>query len=104
MIFSAFIAAYIGFAALSLSKNRHYQQVWPQAKLAAGSARIWQILGWLCLVISGSLFIYLSGIGIGLVQMLGFFTLAALLVVIKLSYFPNYLLGIGLINFFKISQ
>jgi len=94
----SFLLAYFGFAALSLSKNRHFQQVWPGQKLLDTTAKILPTLGWTLLVLS-SLFIFQGPkVSIAITEFLGILTICALLLILQFAYFPQSVAGIALIN------
>lgn len=90
----SFLFSYFGFAALSLAKNRHYQQVWPDRKLLDTTANILPTLGWTLLAL-GSLSIFQTPkISIAITEWLGILTIAALLLILQFSYFPRSVAGV----------
>ncbi|HMU67815.1 MAG TPA: DUF3325 domain-containing protein [Cellvibrionaceae bacterium] len=94
----SFFIAYFGFALLSLAKNRHFQQVWPHKKLTITLERELRISGWLLLLISTTHLIQAPKISIGLTDVIGIWTFAALIVVLQLTYLPRSVAGIGIIT------
>ena len=94
----SFLFAYFGFAALSLSKNRHYQQVWPHKKLVDSTEKILTTLGWILLAFS-SLYIFQSAkVSIAITEFLGILTIAALVLILQFSYFPHTVAGVALVD------
>ncbi|MET0356065.1 MAG: DUF3325 domain-containing protein [Cellvibrio sp.] len=94
----SFLFSYFGFAALSLAKNRHYQQVWPDQKLLDTTAKILPTLGWTLLAL-GSVYIFqTSKISIAITEWLGMLSVAALLLILQFSYYPQSVAGIVWIN------
>jgi uncharacterized membrane protein SirB2 len=97
----SFLLAYFGFAAISLSKNRHFQQVWPDQKLLDTTAKILPTLGWTMLALS-SLFIFQAPkISIAITEWLGILTVSALLLILQFAYFPTGVAGIFLYQYFQ---
>ena len=97
----SFLLTYFGFAALSLSKNRHFQQVWPDQQLLETTAKILPTLGWTLLAL-GSLFIFQEPkISIAITEWFGILTISAFLLIIQFAYFPRSVAGILWINFAK---
>ena len=94
----SFLFAYFGFAALSLTKSRHYQQVWPQQSPSANAVRQLRIVGWLFLTIATVYLVYVRGIGLGLTDLFAVLSLAALLLILQFSYAPRSVAGVGLVN------
>ncbi len=88
MLFS-FFCAYFGFAALSLSKNRHYQQVWPERKLSDDSAQILTSFGWVLLVFSSFPVFFAEKFSIAFTQYFGVLSIAAFFLIVQFAYFPR---------------
>lgn len=85
----SFAWAYLGFTALSLAKNRHYQQVWPGKKLSASAESILSTLGWVLLAFSSYPIFYAEKISVAWVDWFGVLSVAALLLVLQFSYLPR---------------
>ena len=92
MLFS-FVCSYLGFTALSLTKNRHYQQVWPGRILSASVESILSTLGWVLLAFSSLHIFYAEKISIAVVDWFGILSLAALLLVLQFAYLPRTVSG-----------
>lgn len=88
MLFS-FFTAYFGFAALSLSKNRHYQQVWPERKLSDASAQILTSFGWVLLVFSSFPVFFAEKFSIAFTQYFGVLSLASFFLIVQFAYLPR---------------
>ena len=94
----SFLLAYFGFAALSLSKTRHFQQVWPDQKIKDTTAKILPTLGW-TLLASSSLFIFQGPkVSIAIAEWLGTLTISAMLLILQFSYLPQSVAGVVWIN------
>ena len=90
----SFVFAYFGFTALSLGKNRHFQQVWPDKKLLDTTAKILPTLGWALLVLS-SLFIFQGPkISIAITEWLGILSIASLVLILQFAYLPQSVAGV----------
>ena len=94
----SFLLAYFGFTALSLSKNRHFQQVWPDKKLLDTTAKILPTFGWTLLALSSLLIFQGSKVSIAITEWLGILTLSALLLILQFAYLPKSVAGILLIS------
>lgn len=89
MILLSFIAAYIGFAFLSMAMKRHFRQFWPKGNFNKNKVITFQLIGIALLLVSCLLCIKAEALGIGLVSWFGVLTFAALLQSMLLSYSPK---------------
>ncbi|MEN3159389.1 DUF3325 domain-containing protein [Alkalimonas sp. NCh-2] len=87
-----FLLAVIGFTGLALSLDRHYRQVWQSLPSKQQRWR-WRLCGWFCLLLSLVVSLNRSNWDHGLVFWFALLTLAALSVVLILSYRPTLLRG-----------
>lgn len=87
------LLAFCGFAVLSLSMEKHYEQVFAQAP-AGQRLRILRYCGWLLLAVAAWPAIQHAGGSIGLAIWAGELTLAAVAVMLTLSYIPRQLLWV----------
>ncbi|HEY6528666.1 MAG TPA: DUF3325 domain-containing protein [Cellvibrionaceae bacterium] len=94
----SFIVSYLGFALLSLSKERHFQQVWPGRKLTPILIRELKVCGWLLLGTSLSHLIQAPKISIGITHLFGIWTFAALLIVMQLTYGASSIVGVRIFS------
>lgn len=94
----AFIASYLGFAALALKKNRHLHQLWPGLELPATLGRALTACGWSLLAAAAIYLVWKSGIGNGLVEYFAVLTAAGLTLALQFSYAPHSVAGLGIIN------
>ncbi|MDF1747856.1 MAG: DUF3325 domain-containing protein [Alphaproteobacteria bacterium] len=85
----AFILAIIGFASLALSMHRHHRDLFGHPP-----SRVWSVaftlIGWCLLPLSFWACIIASGWAIGPVVWIGFLTLAALIIILALTFGPGY--------------
>ncbi|HWV15006.1 MAG TPA: DUF3325 domain-containing protein [Cellvibrio sp.] len=100
----SFLLAYFAFTLLSLTKNRHYQQLWPGGQLSESTEYILQTLGWVGLSGSSVYLLYQKGIGIGLTEWCGVLSAAALLLVLQFSYAPRTVAAIALLEWGRSSS
>ena len=89
MMLLATALCYAGMAGLSLAMPRHYSQV-STAKLSASRARQLRIASTLLLIVSLWPAISMWGVVVGIVVWLGLLSVAALLWVGLLAYWPRF--------------
>lgn len=97
MLVTTFLA-YVGFAALALTKNRHLQQIWPGRELHDNTRTKLDAFGWILLSWAGIYLIYHSGFGNGLVEYFAALTVAELILIVQFSYWPRSVLAIAIIE------
>lgn len=85
------LLAFCGFAALSLSMERHYEQVFEQAPLRARMFAL-RAGGWLLLAVAALPAIGHAGTSLGLAIWAGELTVGAIAVMLVLSYAPRRLI------------
>lgn len=91
---TAFCLAYAGFAALSLGMDRHYEDVFDRA-LPRRRRLALRSLGWLGLALSLWASAGAWGWGYGTVEWIGILSLAGLLLIWFLTFWPRAALGAG---------
>lgn len=89
MMLLAIALCYAGMAGLSLAMPRHYSQV-STAKLSASRARLLRIASTMLLIVSLWPAITMWGVVVGIVVWLGLLSVAALLWVGLLAYWPRF--------------
>ena len=89
MMLLATALCYAGMAGLSLAMSRHYSQV-STAKLSASRARLLRIASTMLLIVSLWPAITMWGVVVGIVVWLGLLSVAALLWVGLLAYWPRF--------------
>lgn len=94
----SFIISYLGFALLSLSKDRHFQQVWPGKQLTPILSREFKFCGWLLLITSLSHLFQTQKISIGITNLFGIWTFSALLISMQLTYRASSIAGVGIFS------
>ncbi len=99
MALASFVLLFIGLEALCLGMDRHARQL-AGSPLPGPLARCARVLGCVALPGSAMLEIAQRGLSIGLTAWFGLLTLAALLLVLALSYYPA-CLGGKLINILR---
>lgn len=90
----AYALAYAGMASLSLGMEKHYVQA-RGSDLTASRKKLFKATGWSLLILAVLPAIYGWGLTIGIVVWTGFVSLAAISVVLVLSYFPRQLIWLG---------
>ena len=93
----SFVFAYLGFAALSLTKARHYQQVWPQRSASPKALYLLKTIGWFFIAVATVYLIQLKGLGLGLTDLFAVLSLSALTLILQFSYAPRSVAAIGLV-------
>jgi len=93
----SFVFAYFGFAALSLAKARHYQQVWPQRSATPQALYLLKTVGWFFIAVATVYLIQLKGLGLGFTDLFAVLSLAALALILQFSYAPRSVAAIGLV-------
>lgn len=86
----AFFLAIIGFASLALSMHRHHRDLFscPPSRLRSVG---FSLIGWCLLISSFWVCIVSSGWAIGPVLWVGILTIAALIIVLALTFGPGFL-------------
>ncbi|MCB5184066.1 DUF3325 domain-containing protein [Methylobacillus gramineus] len=90
----AYGLAYAGMASFSLGMEKHYVQA-RVSDLTASRKKLFKATGWSFLILAVLPAIYGWGLTIGIVFWTGFVSLAAISVVLVLSYFPKRLIWLG---------
>ncbi|WP_459617887.1 DUF3325 domain-containing protein [Bordetella sp. 2513F-2] len=94
MSLAAFCLAYAGFAALCLGMDRHYEQLFEQAM--PRRHRWWlRVSGWLALALSLAACAAAWGWSYGAIEWIGILSLAGLLLIWCLTYWPRVALAAG---------
>lgn len=93
--FVTYALVYAGMTALCLSMEKHYAQAMRSADLSPGRKKCLKILGWGLLALGILSSIYGWSPTIGVVVWSGFVSVAAISIVLVLSYFPTQVVRIG---------
>lgn len=93
--FLTYALAYAGMTVLSLSMEKHYAQAMRGADLSQGRKKCLKIVGWSFLALGILSSIHGWNSTIGIVVWSGFVSVAAINMVLVLSYFPTQVVRIG---------
>lgn len=93
--FVTYALAYAGMTALCLAMEKHYVQAMRGADLPAGRKKCLKVMGWSLLALGILSSIHGWNPTIGIVVWSGFVSVAAISVVLVLSYFPTQVVQIG---------
>lgn len=97
MMLLSLALSYSGFTALSLSMDKHQQELHGKAQHSAGRMRVWRWLGWVVLALAFGLCIWNHGWALGPVLWLGALTAAGLLIAFGLyPYRPRWIVPLAL--------
>ncbi|WP_336041507.1 DUF3325 domain-containing protein [Acinetobacter dispersus] len=83
--------AVVALSALACGMSKHQRDIF-SAQISAQNSRHFEIVGWVMLLLSALVMIYLKGASVGLSEWLGCITFAALAVGLLLTYHPKKLL------------
>ncbi|EPF79691.1 hypothetical protein GCM10025882_19360 [Acinetobacter gyllenbergii] len=88
--------AVVALSALACGMSKHQRDIF-SSQISAQTSRCFEITGWVILLISALVMIYLKGASVGLSEWLGCITFAALAVGLLLTYQPKKLLQANVI-------
>lgn len=88
--------AVVALSSLACGMSKHQRDIF-SSQISAQNSRRFEILGWVVLLISALVMIYLKGASVGLSEWLGCITFAALAVGLLLTYHPKKLLQANVI-------
>lgn len=88
--------AVVALSSLACGMNKHQRDIF-SSPVSAQMSRAFEIAGWVILLISALVMIYVKGASIGLSEWLGCISFAALAVGLALTYQPKKLLQANLI-------
>lgn len=92
-LLAVFLSAYGGFMLLAGSMDRHHRQLRPGSAFPAWHMRVMiRTAGWFLLAVSSSLAIHVWGVGNGIAAWFGVATLTAGLLILMLSYRPQWIM------------
>ncbi|EOR06357.1 DUF3325 domain-containing protein [Acinetobacter genomosp. 15BJ] len=83
--------AVVALSALACGMSKHQRDIF-SAQISAQNSRRFEIAGWVMLLLSALVMIYIKGASVGLSEWLGCITFAALAVGLLLTYQPKKLL------------
>lgn len=81
--------AHAGLTALALTKDAHRRQLLPGIKFSRQLNSLIRLAGWVGLGLSLGAAWLGMGLGVGLTQWFGVLSLAALIIILQLSYLPR---------------
>ncbi|MCU4335639.1 DUF3325 domain-containing protein [Acinetobacter dispersus] len=88
--------AVVALSALACGMSKHQRDIF-STQISAQNSRRFEIVGWVMLLLSALVMIYLKGASVGLSEWLGCITFAALAVGLLLTYQPKKLLQANMI-------
>ncbi|NNP71077.1 DUF3325 domain-containing protein [Acinetobacter sp. Ac_5812] len=88
--------AVVALSSLACGMSKHQRDIF-SSQISAQNSRSFEIIGWVVLLISALVMIYLKGASVGLSEWLGCITFAALAVGLLLTYHPKKLLQANVI-------
>ena len=88
--------AVVALSSLACGLSKHQRDIF-SSQISAQNSRRFEIIGWVVLLISALVMIYLKGASVGLSEWLGCITFAALAVGLLLTYHPKKLLQANVI-------
>ncbi|WP_151714861.1 DUF3325 domain-containing protein [Acinetobacter sp. TUM15071] len=88
--------AVVALSALACGMSKHQRDIF-SVQISAQNSRRFEIVGWVMLLLSALVMIYLKGASVGLSEWLGCITFAALAVGLLLTYQPKKLLQANVI-------
>ncbi|MCI3877922.1 DUF3325 domain-containing protein [Acinetobacter higginsii] len=88
--------AVVALSALACGMSKHQRDIFT-SQISAQNSRRFEIVGWVVLLLSALVMIYLKGASVGLSEWLGCITFAALAVGLLLTYQPKKLLQANVI-------
>lgn len=88
--------AVVALSALACGMSKHQRDIF-SSQISAQSSRRFEIVGWMMLLLSALVMIYIKGASVGLSEWLGCITFAALAVGLLLTYYPKRLLQANVI-------
>lgn len=88
--------AVVALSALACGMSKHQRDIF-STQISAQNSRRFEIVGWVMLLLSALVMIYLKGASVGLSEWLGCITFAALAVGLLLTYQPKKLLQANVI-------
>lgn len=86
--------AVVALSALACGMSKHQRDIF-SAQISAQNSRRFEIVGWVMLLLSALVMIYLKGASVGLSEWLGCISFAALTVGLLLTYQPKKLLQVN---------
>ncbi|CAM4216153.1 hypothetical protein F901_02173 [Acinetobacter dispersus] len=86
----------VALSALACGMSKHQRDIF-STQISAQNSRRFEIVGWVMLLLSALVMIYLKGASVGLSEWLGCITFAALAVGLLLTYQPKKLLQANVI-------
>lgn len=88
--------AVVALSALACGMSKHQRDIF-SSQISAQSSRRFEIVGWMMLLLSALVMIYIKGASVGLSEWLGCISFAALAVGLLLTYYPKRLLQANVI-------
>lgn len=85
-----------GFSCLACSMSKHQRDIF-STKVSAQKTRLFQVVGWVILIMTALLAICWKGASIGFSEWLGIITFAPLVIGLTLTYYPKKLLQLNIV-------
>ena len=86
MLALVFVLGFVGMALLCLARRKHWRQLFADAHLPPGRARLFQFLGSVALLVAAVLSSMTYGVGIGLTMLFGVLTVVVIAIAVALPY------------------